>query len=91
LAWRWSIGEPYKLEGVPASGLKKTALSAPSATNHPGRKRAIIEVLPGAKLVRRLPNHVYFLGNALDYLPRQVANGYYLLELGLALRATQCR
>ena len=52
--------------------------------DHPGLKRAIIEVLPEAYWQRC---YVRFLRNALDYLPRKVADDC-LIELRSALRST---
>ena len=52
--------------------------------DHPGLKRAIIEVLPEAYWQRC---YVRFPRNALDYLPRKVADDC-LIELRSALRST---
>ena len=61
-------------------GLKRRGLRGAIFTvsdDHPGLKRAIMEVLPEAYWQRC---YVHFLRNALDYLPRKVADDC-LLEL----------
>ena len=69
-------GQPREfdqLEGVP-SGLKRRGLRGvvfAVSDDHPGLKRAIMEVLPEAYWQRC---YVHFLRNALDYLPRKVAD-----------------
>ena len=70
-------------------GLKIRGLSgvifAVSDAIIPGLKRAITEVLPEAYWNSAATRH--FLRNALDYLPRKVADDC-LIELLMALRST---
>jgi putative transposase len=66
-------GECHQLEGLPARserrGLRGVIFAV--SDDHPGLKRAIIEVLPEAFWQRC---YVHFLRNALDHLPRKIAD-----------------
>ena len=73
------------LLGLKRRGLRGVIFAV--SDDHPGLKRAIIEVLPEAYWQRC---YVHFLRNALDYLPRK---GRRRLphRIALALRSTQRR
>jgi putative transposase len=71
------------LLGLKRGGLRGVVFAV--SDDHPGLKRAIMEVLPEASWQRC---YVHFLRNALDYLPRKVADDC-LVELRTALRSAQ--
>ena len=71
------------LLGLKRGGLRGVVFAV--SDDHPGLKRAIMEVLPEAYWQRC---YVHFLRNALDYLPRKVADDC-LVELRTALRSAQ--
>jgi putative transposase len=58
-------------------GLKRRGLRGiffAVSDDHPGLKRGIAEVVSESYSVRRLPDYVHFLRDALDYVPRKVAD-----------------